>query len=700
MSELRAKPVEELSQDEAILELAALADEIAEHDQAYHQDDAPKISDAAYDALRRRNEALEARFPDLKRADSPSEKIGAAPSGKFAKVTHDIAMLSLGNVFAEDELEDFVAGIKRFLRWDEEETLSFTAEPKIDGLSASLRYENGKLVRGATRGDGRVGEDITANLKTITDIPHILKGDAPAVLEVRGEVFMSHADFAALNERQDKDGKTVFANPRNAAAGSVRQLDPEITKSRPLQFFAYGWGVAEGFDPETQSEAVETFKALGFVTNDLMKRCDSVAELMDHYRMIEERRATLGYDIDGVVYKVDRLDLQQRLGFVSRAPRWATAHKFPAEQAETILEAIEIQVGRTGSLTPVAKLKPVTVGGVVVRNATLHNEDEINRLGVQIGDHVIVQRAGDVIPQVVRVLEDKRPKDAAPFVFPDTCPACGSHAVREINPQTGEPDARRRCTGGLICPAQQVERLRHFVSRDAFDIEGLGEKQIAAFFAEGWIKEPADLFALETQNDELQLEEREGWGAQSVNNLFAAITARKTVSFDRFLFGLGIRHVGLTTARLLGRTYGPFESFFASMVDASEPDSEAYQVLLDIDGIGPVVAHALTDFFGEENNQKAVKDLLAHVSVTPLEAAKTDTAIAGKTLVFTGTLEKMSRSEAKARAEAMGAKVSGSVSKKTDLLIAGPGAGSKLKKAQELGVAVIDEDGWIDLARG
>ena len=700
MSGLRGKKVEDLTRDEAALELAALADEIAAHDRAYHQDDAPTISDADYDALRRRNEALEAQFPELKRDDSPTEKVGAAPSGKFAKVRHERAMLSLGNVFAEDELEDFVAGIKRFLRWPGDEPLVFTAEPKIDGLSASLRYEQGKLVVGATRGDGQVGEDITANLKTITDIPETLKGDdVPPLLEVRGEVYMSHADFAALNDRQEKDGKTVFANPRNAAAGSVRQLDPEITRSRPLRFFAYGWGVSEGFDPQTQYEAVKSFEGMGFVTNDLMVRCASVSELMAHYRKIEERRATLGYDIDGVVYKVDRLDLQDRLGFVSRAPRWATAHKFPAEQAETVLEAIEIQVGRTGSLTPVAKLTPVTVGGVVVRNATLHNEDEIARLGVMVGDHVIVQRAGDVIPQIVRVLDDKRPETAKAFVFPQTCPACGSHAVREINPQTGEPDARRRCTGGLICPAQQVERLRHFVSRDAFDIEGLGEKQIAAFFERDLITEPADLFTLEARNDEIKLEEWDGWGPQSAANLFAAITARKEVSFDRFLFGLGIRHVGLTTARLLGRSYGAFETFLSAMTEAADPDSEAYQALLDIDGIGPVVANALIDFFGEANNQRAVADLLKHVRVTPLEAAQTDTAIAGKTLVFTGTLEKMSRSEAKARAEAMGAKVSGSVSKKTDLVIAGPGAGSKLKKAQELEIEVIDEDTWIEMAQ-
>jgi DNA ligase (NAD+) len=696
--------VADLSEEEAAKELERLAEEIARHDALYHGEDAPEISDADYDRLRQRNDEIEKRFPGLIREDSPSQRVGAAPSEKFEKVVHKVPMLSLSNAFSDEDLDDFLARIRRFLNLKEGEELSLTAEPKIDGLSASLRYEKGKFVLGATRGDGREGENVTANLRTISDIPLEVKAkDMPEVFEVRGEVYMSHADFAALNERQEKDGKPIFANPRNAAAGSLRQLDSSITRQRPLRFFAYAWGDVGGLPADTQMGVIEAMERWGFATNPLMRRCASSEEMLAFYREVEEQRATLGYDIDGIVYKVDRLDLQGRLGFVSRSPRWAIAHKFPAEQAVTVLEAIDIQVGRTGALTPVARLKPVTVGGVVVSNATLHNEDEIARKDVRIGDTVVVQRAGDVIPQIVRVMEEHRPKGAKPYEFPETCPECGSHAVREINPKTGKPDAVRRCTGGLVCPAQAVERLKHFVSRNAFDIEGLGAKQVEAFYHDGRIMRPADIFTLEERDKKSlkKLKDKEGWGDTSAKNLFAAIEERRKVGLDRFLFALGIRHIGETTARLLARSYGSIEALMAAMKEASDPESEAYQELLSIDGIGEVVAEAVVDFFQEEHNREAVEALLAAgVSPEPLEAQETGSPVAGKTVVFTGSLELFTRSEAKAKAESLGAKVSGSVSAKTDILVAGPGAGSKLKKAQELDIQILDEQGWLDLIEG
>jgi len=698
------KPVDALTESEAARELERLAGEIRHHDERYYREDAPEISDADYDALRRRNQAIEARFPELVRADSPSERVGAAPSEKFDKVAHKVAMLSLGNAFSDEDVEDFCARIRRFLNLKEGEELALTAEPKIDGLSATLIYEKGALVLGATRGDGREGENVTRNLRTVGDIPAKLQGEGwPDLLEVRGEVYMSHSDFAALNARHAKEGKPEFANPRNAAAGSLRQLDPEVTASRPLRFFAYTWGQVSELPADTQSGVIEAFGAWGFPVNPMMRRCTSVEELLGAYRTIEAARATLDYDIDGVVYKVDRLDWQERLGFVSRSPRWAIAHKFPAEQATTVLERIEIQVGRTGALTPVARLHPVTVGGVVVSNATLHNEDEIARKDIRPGDTVVVQRAGDVIPQVVSVVLEKRPKDSASYEFPTLCPECGSHAVRETNPSSGKLDAVRRCTGGLVCPAQAVERLKHFVSRNALDIEGLGAKQIAAFHADGLIAQPDDIFTLQERDarkpDGERLKDREGWGETSAGNLFAAIDARRTVGLDRFIFALGIRHVGETTGRLLARTYGTLEAFEAQMVAAAGGDETARAELDAIDGIGPVVAEAIVEFFGEAHNLEVLRRLKeAGVAPAPVEAAATDTPLAGKTIVFTGTLEAMGRNEAKARAEAMGAKVSGSVSAKTDIVVAGPGAGSKLKKAEELNLQILTEEEWLTLA--
>ena len=698
------KSVDKLSSKEASAELERLAGEIAQHDAAYYQKDAPVISDAEYDALRRRNDAIEVRFPDLVREDSPSKTVGAAPVGAFGKVAHKVAMLSLSNGFDDEDVVEFWNRIRRFLNLKDDETLEVTAEPKIDGLSASLRYENGRFVVGATRGDGREGENVTENLRTIADIPEKLHGkNIPDVFEVRGEVYMSHADFAALNKRQEEAGKPVFANPRNAAAGSLRQLDPKITASRPLRFFAYAWGDTSEVPGETQAEVMAAFTKWGFQVNPLFGVCNAVEDIIAFYHKVEEGRADLGYDIDGVVYKVNRLDWQQRLGFVSRSPRWALAHKFPAEQAFTKLLGIDIQVGRTGALTPVARLEPVTVGGVVVSNATLHNEDEIARKDVRIGDTVVVQRAGDVIPQIVRVVEDKRPKGAEPYRFPTTCPACGSHAVREINEKTGEADVVRRCTGGLICPAQAVERLRHFVSRNAFDIEGLGEKQIAAFYADGLIKQPSDIFTLEDRDAKSlkKLKDREGWGGTSVKKLFAAIDDRRRIDLDRFIFGLGIRHVGETNARLLARTYGTLDHFVEEMEKAADPESEAHRDLLAIDGVGEVLAEALVDFFAEEHNRDVLKALgEAGVVTVPLAAQDTSSPVAGKTVVFTGSLERMTRAEAKARAEQMGAKVSGSVSAKTDLVVAGADAGSKLTKANALGVKVISEDEWIEMAGG
>jgi DNA ligase (NAD+) len=681
---------------EARAEHARLGAEIAEHDCRYHGEDAPTISDAAYDELRRRYTALEDAFPELADAGSANRKVGAAPSEKFAKVRHAVPMLSLGNIFAEEEVEEFCARVRRFLGLPVDAPLAMVAEPKIDGLSCNLRYENGELVQAATRGDGFEGEDVTANVRTIEAIPHRLHG-APRIFEARGEVYMRLADFAALNARQAEAGKPTYANPRNFAAGSLRQLDPRITASRPLAFFAYAWGeVSEPF-ATTQLGAIQAMQRFGLPTNPLTRLCLTAEEMLAHYRAIEAERASLGYDIDGVVYKVDDLALQQRLGFVSRSPRWAVAHKFPAERATTVLEGIEIQVGRTGALTPVAKLKPVTVGGVVVQNATLHNEDEIARKDVRVGDTVVVQRAGDVIPQILEVVLDKRPAGAEPYVFPQTCPACGSAALREIDEKTGVADVVRRCTGHLVCPAQAVEGLKHFSSRNAFDIEGLGDKQIELFFKEGLIRTPADIFTLRGRDGKERppLREWEGFGETSARNLFAAIEARRTIALNRFLFALGVRHVGETNARRLARHFGTWDHFRAA---ARAPN--AAEEFAAIQGIGPIVAETIADFFAEERNEAALDALVKEVTVEPMEAIAAGHPLAGKTVVFTGSLERMSRDEAKAIAERLGARVSGSISAKTDLVVAGPGAGSKLTKARDLGVETIDEEEWLKRAAG
>jgi len=699
---MEQKPLEKLSEAEAGAELERLARLISEHDRAYYIKDAPRISDAEYDRLRGRNLAIERRFPHLKRADSPSERVGSGVSGGFKKVTHMVPMLSLGNAFDDQDVVDFVARARKFFERDKNLELAFTAEPKIDGLSASLRYENGIFVQGATRGDGTVGEDITANLKTISEIPLRLDGSGwPEVIEVRGEVYMTHKEFARLNQRARATGGQIYVNPRNIAAGSLRQLDPKITASRNLKFFAYGWGFVSAPFAKTQYEAMQKLAEWGFKTNPLTILTSSVDEMLAHYRDIEAERANLGYDIDGVVYKLDRLDLQERWGYVARAPRWAIAHKFPAEQATTMVEKITVQVGRTGALTPVARLKPVTVGGVVVTNASLHNEDEIARKDVRVGDHVVVQRAGDVIPQIVKVIEEKRPSGAEPYKFPDKCPVCGSDAVREINEKTGKVDVVRRCTGGLVCPAQQKEKLIHFVSRRALDIEGLGGKQIAAFYREGRIKQPADIFTLAARDgvDFPPLAEQEGWGELSAKNLFAAIRARRSPDLERLIFALGIRHVGENTAMLLAKTYGTFAEFEKAARAIGAGDEEARENLLSIDGIGETVAGSLAAFFANGRNREAVDKLLAQIKPKTyvLEIAA-NSKVAGKTVVFTGSLEKMSRAEAKAMAERLGARVAGSVSAKTDIIVAGPGAGSKLKKAQELGLTVLDEEGWLKLA--
>lgn len=698
---LASKSVAKLDEAEATHELARLAKEIAHHDALYYRKDEPEISDAAYDALRKRNEAIEARFPHLVRDDSPSLKVGAAPVEAFGKVVHRVPMLSLGNVFDDEGVRDFIERVRRFLGLDTDAELAFTTEPKIDGLSITLRYEAGRLVQAATRGDGYEGENVTANVRTIGDIPETVKAkNFPDPFEVRGEIYMSHSAFQALNAEQEKAGNRLFANPRNAAAGSLRQLDSKITAARPLRFFAYSWGEAAKLPADTQWGVYEAMAAWGFPLNPLAKLTSSVDEMLDTYREIEEGRAGLDYDIDGIVYKLDRLDLQERLGFVSRSPRWAIAHKFPAEKATTILRDIEIQVGRTGALTPVAKLEPVTVGGVVVQNATLHNEDEIERKHLRIGDTVIVQRAGDVIPQILGAVQDKRPKGAKRFKFPDVCPVCGSHAVREVDEKTGKRDAVRRCTGGLICPAQRVERLKHFVSRNAFDIEGLGEKRIQELYDDGTIESPPQIFTLAEKDKaaEGKLAEREGWGALSAQKLFAAIEARRSVKLDRFIYALGIRHVGEITARLLARNYGTAETFLKSMRAAGKDrDGETFAELDNIEGIGPTVAAAIADFFAEPHNVEVVEELLEQVSPQPLEAVDQTSPVSGKTVVFTGTLEQMTRSEAKARAERLGAKVAGSVSKNTDYVVAGPGAGSKLKNAKDLGVQVLSEDEWLKL---
>ena len=694
------KDVDQLTEKEARTEHARLAREIAGHDKAYYQNDAPKISDAAYDALRQKVEAIEVRFPALIDLLSPTQKVGAAPSGKFGEIRHAVPMLSLGNAFKDEDVADFVGRIRRFLGLAADEMVAVTAEPKIDGLSASLRYEKGKLVHGATRGDGQTGEDVTQNLRTLDDIPETLPpGDWPDVVEVRGEVYMSHADFAALNERQAEAGKDAYKNPRNAAAGSLRQIDPTMTAQRPLKFFAYAWGDVSEPLSETQMGAVGRLGAMGFPINDLMQRCDSVEALIAVYRDIEARRAGLGYDIDGVVYKVDRLDWQARLGFVARAPRWAIAHKFPAEQATTRLEAIDIQVGRTGALTPVARLTPVTVGGVVVTNATLHNQDEIERKDIRVGDMVVIQRAGDVIPQVVRVVDADRAGRSAAFDFPTDCPVCGSRAVREHDEKSGKLDAIRRCTGGLICGAQLKERLKHFVSRKAFDIEGLGTKQIEAFHEEGLMTEPAAIFTLKARNEAGEivppLQEREGFGETSIRNLFASIEERRTIALARFLNALGIRHVGENTSALFARTYGSWASFRAAAENLA--DDAVRADMLGIDGIGNAAVEALDQYFTEAHNRELLDRLVEQLTIEDAEAVANDSPVAGKTVVFTGALERMTRDEAKAKAQSLGAKVAGSVSGKTDYLVAGPGAGSKARKAADLGVTTLTEDEWFEL---
>jgi DNA ligase (NAD+) len=695
--------VEELTAAKASEELERLAREIQRHDALYFQQDAPEISDADYDALRARNLAIEERFPDLVRADSPSKRVGAAVVEAFGKVRHEVPMLSLANAFADQDIIDFVARVHRFLGVTDSRTVAFTAEPKIDGLSISIRYEKGRLTQAATRGDGTEGENVTSNVMTIKEIPHRLTGkDVPELIEVRGEIYLDHESFRKLNAAQAASDEKVFANPRNAAAGSLRQLDASITARRPLRFFAYAWGATTELPADTQAGVVAAYRRWGLPINPLLRLCENVEAMLVFYRHMAGKRASLGYDIDGVVYKVNRLDLQERLGFVSRSPRWATAHKFPAEQVTTILRDIEVQVGRTGALTPVAKLDPVTVGGVVVSNATLHNEDEIARKDVRIGDTVLVQRAGDVIPQVVSVEKSKRPKGAKPFQFPNQCPVCGSAAVRETDPKTAAVDVVRRCTGGLICPAQAKERLKHFVSRYAFDIEGLGEEKIELFYHDELIRQPAEIFTLEARDNQnpKKLKDRKGFGAKSVENLFKAIDARRHIALDRFIFALGIRHVGATTARDLAKALGSIDAFRSSVAAAISGGrgSEAYADLDNIDGIGEVVIDALVSFFSEPHNVKAVNDLLAYVTVEPyVRQRKIASAIAGKTVVFTGTLTRVTRNEAKAQAERLGAKVAGSVSKKTDYVVAGTDAGSKLTKAQELGVTVLNEDEWIKL---
>ncbi|KQB17448.1 NAD-dependent DNA ligase LigA [Rhodobacter capsulatus] len=702
MSAAPFSDLDSLTRAEAEAELPALVARIEAANHAYHTLDAPEISDADYDALKRRLAAIEARFPDLAQADSPTTRVGAAVAEGFAKVAHEIRMLSLENAFLDADVADFDGRMRCYLGLGPEVALPCTAEPKIDGLSLSLRYEDGLLVQAATRGDGEVGENVTENARTIADIPQRLTG-APAVLEVRGEVYMSHADFAALNARQADRGDKSFANPRNAAAGSLRQLDARITASRPLKFFAYSWGVLSAPLADTQIGAIERLKDLGFQTNPLTRLCADTGEMLSHYRAIEAQRAVLGYDIDGVVYKLNDLALQARLGFRSTTPRWAIAHKFPAELAWTRLEKIEIQVGRTGALSPVARLAPVTVGGVVVSNATLHNEDyiaglsskgEVIRDGKDIreGDWVQVYRAGDVIPKVADVDLSRRDPASQPFVFPHLCPECGSEALRE------EGDAVRRCTGGLICPAQAVEKLKHFVSRAAFDIEGLGAKQVEAFYKDGWIREPAEIFTLQARFGAglQQLKNREGWGEKSAQNLFQAIEDKRKIPLARLIFALGIRHVGESSAALLATHYLTWERFEAAM-SAAVPESADWQELLSIDGVGETLAASVTAAFHPGAERDAIDRLVAHLSVEPATPRASDSPVAGLTVVFTGTLERMTRAEAKARAEALGAKVAGSVSAKTDILVAGPGAGSKAKKAAELGVKVLDEEAWLRL---
>jgi DNA ligase (NAD+) len=700
--------IAKLTRAQARVELKRLALELEGHDKRYYQDDAPGVSDAEYDALRLRFNAIEARFPEFVSADSPSQKVGAAPSGRFRKVRHAVPMLSLDNAFAEQDVLDFVARIERFLKLGDDQ-IAFSAEPKIDGLSMSLRYEGGELVTAATRGDGAEGEDVTANIRTLEDVPQKLKGrNVPAICEVRGEVYMTKRAFLALNERQKAEGGTIFANPRNSAAGSLRQKDSGITASRPLGFFAYAWGEMSAMPEATQSGMIKWFERCGFRTNPLTRLCHSVEQLIAFHRAIEEQRAGLDYDIDGVVYKVDRLDWQERLGFVSRTPRWAIAHKFPAERAMTVLKDIEIQVGRTGSLTPVGKLEPVGVGGVIVQNVTLHNEDYIKGIGgdgeqlregrdIRIGDTVIIQRAGDVIPQVVDVVIDKRPKHAKVFHFPKKCP-CPLHTdvVREET-ATGEEGARARCTGEFACPFQKIEHLKLFASRRAFDIDGLGEKQIEFFFEQGWVKEPADIFTLPARNGRIKLESYEGYGETSVRNLFAAIEGRRRIALERFIFALGMRQVGETTALALARGYGSWQAFHDACLKVARGDEDAMAEMDALDQIGDTVIASIKAYFGESHNRGIVERLTKEVVILDAERPKGNSAVAGKTVVFTGSLEKMTRDEAKATAERLGAKAAGSVSKKTDYVVAGPGAGSKLAEAKKHGVAVLTEDEWLKL---
>jgi DNA ligase (NAD+) len=696
--------IKDLNEAQAQAELARLAKVLLQANDDYHGADAPQLSDADYDSLKRRNAAIESRFPDLKRPDSPSEQIGAKVSDGFTKAVHSVRMLSLGNAFSDEDVADFDKSVRKYLGLSAETALSYTAEPKIDGLSLSLRYEQGKLVQAATRGDGAVGENVTANARTITDIPQVLT-NAPDILEVRGEVYMSHAEFAALNSRQAERGEKTFVNPRNTAAGALRQLDARITADRALHFFAYAWGELSEPLAKSQTQAFARLKAFGFSINPLTRLCAGPSEMIAQYRLIEEQRATLGYDIDGVVYKVDDLALQARLGFRSTTPRWAIAHKFPAELAWTRLEAIGIQVGRTGALSPVARLSPVTVGGVVVSNATLHNEDYIAGHGakgneirdgkdIRVGDWVQVYRAGDVIPKIADVDLSKRPDDAEPFVFTTKCPQCDSDAIRE------EGDAVRRCTGGVICPAQVAEKLKHFVSRAAFDIDGLGAKQVVQFYTDGWVIEPADIFTLKDRYSSglQQLKNREGWGEKSADKLFSAIEDKREIPLGRLIFALGLRHVGEAASNLLAKHYGSWADLENAVTQAATMEGPVWDDLIAIDGVGAVMATSLVTVFAQEAERASIDRLAAHLHV--LDAARPDVAdspVVGKTVVFSGTLEKMSRAEAKARAEALGAKVSGSVSARTDLLVAGPGAGSKAKKATELGIETLDEDGWLAL---
>jgi DNA ligase (NAD+) len=701
--------VDTLTKAQARVELMRLALELEGHDRRYYQDDAPSVTDAEYDALRQRFNAIEKRFPEFVTSDSPSQKVGAAPSGRFRKVRHAVPMLSLDNAFAEEDVVDFVGRIRRFLKLGDESEIDFSAEPKIDGLSMSLRYEGGELVTAATRGDGAEGEDVTANIRTLEDVPKKLKGrNIPDICEVRGEVYMTKHAFLALNERQRAAGDTIFANPRNSAAGSLRQKDPSITASRPLGFFAYAWGEMAKMPEDTQSGMISWFERCGFKTNPLTKLCHSVEQLIAFHRGIEEARAKLDYDIDGVVYKVDRLDWQERLGFVSRTPRWAIAHKFPAERATTVLRDIEIQVGRTGSFTPVGKLEPVGVGGVIVQNVTLHNEDYIRGIGgdgeqlregrdIRIGDTVVVQRAGDVIPQIVDVVIDKRPKNAKEYHFPKKCP-CSLHTdiVREET-ATGEEGSRARCTGEFACPYQKIEHLKLFVSRRAFDIDGLGEKQLQFFFDEEWVREPADIFTLQKRNSKLKLEDIEGYGETSVRNLFAAIESRRQIALERFIYALGMRHVGETTALALARGYGSWDAFHDACLAVAKGDEETIAEMDALDQIGDTVIKSVAAYFGESHNRGIVERLTKEVTILDAEKPKSNSAVAGKTVVFTGSLEKMTRDEAKATAERLGAKAAGSVSKKTDYVVAGPGAGSKLAEAKKHGVTVLTEDEWLKL---